>query len=136
MEDLESILSGAARDYLWELYGELVELDARIKKDEQRLHARSQSHESCQRLMAITGIGLLTASALVAHTGDGKQYKNGRDFAASLGLRPREQLSGGGSIHGRRRHPTDGRRAVPGTRRAYKHGQQSKFWLQAEPRWA
>lgn len=95
VEDLENRLSMVARDYLSEMYSELVDLDERIKRYEQRLCALSQQNESCKRLLKIPGIGPLTASAIVAHAGDGKHYKNGREFAASLGLTPREHSSGG-----------------------------------------
>lgn len=42
------------------------------------------------RLLSIPGIGPLTASALVADVGDASTYKSSRDFAASLGLVPRQ----------------------------------------------
>lgn len=45
--------------------------------------------------MKIPGVGVLTASAIVAHVGDARHFKNGRQFAASLGLTPRECSSGG-----------------------------------------
>jgi transposase len=45
--------------------------------------------------MQISGIGPLTATALVAHVGDAKQFKNGRQMAAYLGITPREHSSGG-----------------------------------------
>lgn len=95
IEDLENMLSFSARDYLSELYSELVYLDEQIEKMEKRLHAAVKTNGSCTRLMKIPGIGPLTASAIVAHVGDGKQFKNGRQFSASLGLTPREYSSGG-----------------------------------------
>ncbi|MEM5314358.1 IS110 family transposase [Paraburkholderia sp. JHI869] len=50
-----------------------------------------------QRLMSIPGIGPITASVLAAEMGDGKQYGCGRDFAASVGLVPRQYSTGGRS---------------------------------------
>lgn len=47
-----------------------------------------------QRLLSIPGVGLITASVLAAETGDGKQYSCGRDFAASIGLVPRQYRTG------------------------------------------
>ena len=41
------------------------------------------------------GVGSITATAIIAHAGDATQYKNGRAFAASLGLTPKEHSSGG-----------------------------------------
>lgn len=95
IEDLENLLSFSARDYLSELYSELVYLDEQIEKMEKRLHAAVKANSACTRLMKIPGIGPLTASAIVAHVGDAKQFKNGRQFSASLGLTPREYSSGG-----------------------------------------
>jgi transposase len=46
-------------------------------------------------LLSIPGIGPLTASALVADVGDASTYKSSRDFAASLGLVPRQYSTGG-----------------------------------------
>jgi len=45
--------------------------------------------------MELRGVGPLIASALVAAIGDGKQFSKGRDFAASLGLTPRQHSTGG-----------------------------------------
>lgn len=55
----------------------------------------SRSNEACQRLEAVPGIGRLTASALVATVGKGQAFKSGRQFAAWLGLVPRQYSSGG-----------------------------------------
>jgi transposase len=45
--------------------------------------------------LTIPGIGPITASVLASEVGDGKQYRCGRDFAASLGLVPRQYSTGG-----------------------------------------
>lgn len=95
IEDLDNGLSMVARDYLSELYEEIVECDARIEKYESRIVAFARSDEACKRLQKIPGIGPITATAIVAHAGDATQFKNGRAFAASLGLTPGEHSSGG-----------------------------------------
>ena len=77
------------------LYEELCLWDERIKTIEEQLHSIAKNNESCARLMKIPGVGVLTASAIVAHVGDARHFKNGRQFAASLGLTPRECSSGG-----------------------------------------
>ncbi len=51
--------------------------------------------EVCQRLATVPGIGPVIATALVSSVGDPSQFKNGRQFAAWLGLTPRQQSSGG-----------------------------------------
>lgn len=48
-----------------------------------------------QRLLQLRGVGPLTASALVGALGNGKSFSKGRDFAASLGLTPRQHSTGG-----------------------------------------
>lgn len=48
-----------------------------------------------QRLLSIPGVGPITASVLATEMGDGKQYSCGRDFAASIGLVPRQYSTGG-----------------------------------------
>jgi transposase len=48
-----------------------------------------------QRLLSISGVGPVTASVLAAEMGDGKQYACSRDFAASIGLVPRQYSTGG-----------------------------------------
>lgn len=52
-------------------------------------------NKNCKRLMTIPGIGPITASAIVATIGDGKQFQSGRDLAAWLGLTPLNKSSGG-----------------------------------------
>jgi len=51
--------------------------------------------EIASRLLTIPGIGLITASAMSAEMGDASGFRNGRDFAASLGLVPRQYSTGG-----------------------------------------
>ena len=95
IEDLENRLSMPARDYLSELYAELVSCDELVKKYESRIISFAKNDEACKRLQKIPGIGPITATAIVAHAGDATEYKNGRAFAASLGLTPKEHSSGG-----------------------------------------
>jgi transposase len=95
IEDLENKLSMSARDYLSELYSELVEYDEAIAKYESRIVAFAKGNESCRCIQKIPGVGPLTATAIVAHVGQATQFKNGRAFAACLGLTPREHSSGG-----------------------------------------
>src|SRR2546426_715344 len=64
-------------------------------KDVDQLDTLAQSHPECQRLMTIPGIGPFTATALVAAVSDASAFKNGRQFAAWLGLVPRQYSTGG-----------------------------------------
>nr|WP_322787301.1 IS110 family transposase [Paraburkholderia heleia] len=58
-------------------------------------------NESCQRLATVPGIGPLVATALFSGVGDPLQFKNGRQFAAWLGLTSKQRSSGGKSKLGR-----------------------------------
>jgi transposase len=95
IEDMDNGLSMCARDYLSELYGELVDCDTLVARYETRIKTFSVNNEDCKRLQKIPGVGPLTATAIVAHAGTAKQFKNGRAFAACMGLTPREHSSGG-----------------------------------------
>jgi transposase len=95
IEELNNGLSLSARDYLSELYGELVDCDALVAKYEARIKAFALRDENCKRLLKIPGVGPLTATAIVAHVGTAKHFKNGRAFAACMGLTPKEYSSGG-----------------------------------------
>src|SRR5262249_15781306 len=79
-----------------EAQGELIELDRRIASCDRRIRELYRTSELCQRLGKIEGIGPVTATALVAAVGDQSCFKNGRQFAAWLGLVPKQQSSGGG----------------------------------------
>lgn len=77
-----------------ELLSEIRLLEQRIDAVEQQLTQLSREHPAIQRLQQISGIGLLTSTALVASAGEAKHFKSGRHFAAWLGLTPREFSSG------------------------------------------
>jgi len=74
---------------------ELADLDQRIAAYDRRVRELHRSSELCQRIGKIEGIGPVTATALVAAVGDRTCFKNGRQFAAWLGLVPKQQSSGG-----------------------------------------
>jgi len=95
LEDAENLLSPLFKELLNELYDELVYLDRRIHSLEQKLVTLSAQHEDCQRLLTIPGVGLLTATALMAAIGDVTVFKNGREMAAWLGLVPKQHSTGG-----------------------------------------
>jgi transposase len=78
-----------------QLLEELGTLEARVATYDAQLAQVAQAHPVCQRLMTIPGLGELTATALVAAVSDAAQFNNGRQFAAWLGLVPRQQSTGG-----------------------------------------
>lgn len=84
-----------ARETIGELHDRLRALDERILAYDRKIAALARQSEAAQRLMAIEGIGPITATALVASVGNAVAFKNGRQFAAWLGLTPRQNSSGG-----------------------------------------
>ncbi len=95
LETADNGLSGLFRELLSELYEELVHMDNRVNEIEKKLAGISAQNEDCQRLRSIPGVGLLSATALVAAIGDIGAFKNGRELAAWLGLVPRQHSTGG-----------------------------------------
>src|ERR1700730_13051932 len=63
---------------------------------EQRLRRWLRENSATMRIAAIPGVGLLSATAAIATMGDAKAFKSGREFAAWLGLVPRQTGTGGG----------------------------------------
>jgi transposase len=82
-----------------ELFGKLVEefgaLEKQLAYDQEQPEALATTHPACQRLLAIPGIGPFSATALVAAVREASAFKNGRQFAAGLGLVPRQHATGG-----------------------------------------
>src|ERR1700761_6512692 len=76
-------------------------LDERIKHITEEIEVLANSSESCRQLMTAPGIGPLIASAMVAAIGNGAAFAKGRDFAAWLGLVPKQMSTGDRTILGR-----------------------------------
>ena len=95
LEDATNELTFVFRELLNTLYDEMVHLDERIKLLENKLEIVCKENENCQRLLTIPGVGLLSATAMVAAIGDISVFKNGRELAAWLGLVPRQHSTGG-----------------------------------------
>lgn len=76
-------------------YEMLLMFDKELARCDQELRALSRSSEVCERLMTIPGIGVITAVSLVSAIGNGSVFKNGRHFAAYVGLVPKQRSSGG-----------------------------------------
>lgn len=88
-------LTPLGQELFHKLFGELGKLDAELAYYQDKLEALAQAHPVCQRLLTIPGIGPLTATALIAAVGDAGVFKNGRQFAAWLGLVPNQYSTGG-----------------------------------------
>ena len=78
-----------------ELLEHLRLLDGRIEAHDRELEAQARQCEPACRLMKIRGIGPITALAIVASVGSGREFKNGRQLAAWIGLVPSQFSTGG-----------------------------------------
>lgn len=94
LEDAENELSHASRELFNNLYEEISEKDQKIKKYDLKMETLFKANDSCQKIADIEGIGVITATAIVAAIGDPKVFKNGRHFSAFLGLVPKQYSSG------------------------------------------
>ncbi len=90
---MRKLILGLQHDWIW--------LDRRIEMTTSEIKEVSETEPGCQRLMTIPGIGSLISTAVVAAVGEGEAYDRGRDFAAWLGLVPRQHSTGGRTILGR-----------------------------------
>ena len=90
-----------AREALGSLVEQLRMAQTQILDLEKQLKAWHRTNEASRRLEAIPGVGVITATALVATIGDASQFHSGRQLAAWLGLVPRQYSSGGKARLGR-----------------------------------
>jgi transposase len=95
LEDQENGLSPRFRRLLTGLWDDLRVLDGRLVELDQEITTIAASDPVAKRLQQLRGVGPLIATALVATVGDGSQFSNGRQLAASLGLTPKQNSSGG-----------------------------------------
>jgi transposase len=91
----EDAVPAAARPVLGAMLEMLAELDRRIVMLDREIARRAREDETARRLMTIPGIGPITATALAALAPPPESFAKGRDFAAWLGLVPRQHSSGG-----------------------------------------
>ncbi|HEP6433200.1 TPA: IS110 family transposase [Burkholderia cenocepacia] len=95
LERLVDRLPAILIDTLREQWNGLAELDKQIAGIERRLQMWMREDKACKAIAAIPGVGLLTATAAVATMGDAKTFRSGREFAAWIGLVPKQTGSGG-----------------------------------------
>ena len=84
-----------------DLSGDWRHLDERTDHVTEEIEVLAHSTESCRQLMTVPGIGPIIASAMVAAIGNGAAFAKGRDFAAWLGLVPKQMSTGDRTILGR-----------------------------------
>jgi transposase len=99
--DPSSELPAAARPVLAVIADSLQAIRARIAVLDREIAAKAKADPLAKRLMTIPGVGPVVATALVALAPDASTFRRGRDFAAWLGLTPRQHSSGGKERLGR-----------------------------------
>ena len=95
LEDGENGLPGAMRNLIERLAENLKEMDRQVKELEAQIQKWHRENEASLKLADIPGLGPITASAIVATVGDAREFKNGRQLAAWMGLVPKQSSSGG-----------------------------------------
>jgi len=90
----ETNLSRLTLNNLLELYQSLVQVDKKIERYNEIIENLFDGNEVCERLEKIPGVGKLGATILASVLGNGSGFKNGRHFAAFLGLTPKQHSSG------------------------------------------
>jgi len=95
---LEDDGNGLTTRFRWLLRGlrdELVAFDERIAELDREIEQIAQAEPDAKRLMQLRGVGPIIATAMLATVGDARQFSNGRQMSASLGLTPKQFSSGG-----------------------------------------
>lgn len=84
---MQDLITGLYEDWLW--------LDERVDQIAREIEEIGKQDRDCTRLMTVPGIGPVISTAIVAAIGGGEAFGRGRDFAAWLGLVPRQYSTGG-----------------------------------------
>jgi transposase len=93
--DAYAELPGEFKELLRSLTEHWVQLRAAMAACDARIDRHARQDDRCLRLRAVVGVGPLTADAMVASIGNAREFKNGRQLAAWLGLVPTQHSSGG-----------------------------------------
>ncbi|EMM4015762.1 IS110 family transposase [Salmonella enterica] len=109
-------------------FNKLNELDLQIDDIEKQLTSVARQNETYRRLLDIPGVGPLIATAAVAIMGEASAFKSGREFAAYVGLVPRQTGSGG-----KIRLPGISKRGDKYLRTLFIHGARAAALLTKEP---
>ena len=136
-EEMASSLPAAARKMLRVMIQMLAKLEDRISYLDKEVARRAREDEVVRRLMTIPGIGPIGATAIVALAPPIETFRKGRDFAAWLGLTPKQLSSGGKQKLGRiskMGERTIRRLLIIGgsslVRKATQHGAPAGSWLE------
>ena len=136
IEDPDCALPGPARDTFLVLIEAIRSLDRQIDGFEREIASRAKQDQDARRLVTIPGVGPIIATAMLALAPPPVSFRCGRDFAAWLGLTPRQRSTGGKERLGHitkagertlRRLLIIGAAAV--VKHASKHGAPQESWL-------
>lgn len=94
-DETDARLPGLARQVLVVLAAQIEQLEAAVAALEKQLMAWHRGNPVSQRLATIPGIGPIIATAIAATVTEPSQFRSGREFAAWLGLVPRQNSTGG-----------------------------------------
>ena len=129
-------LPSLARECLASLAEALATVEREAASNERRIHAWHRANAASHNLESIPGIGLITASALVASVSDPSIFKSGRELAAWIGLVPKQSSTGGKDRLGRiskQGNPYLRWLLVAGAMAVIRHGRKADFasnpWL-------
>lgn len=108
IDQADSRIPSALLPMLESLAAQWRSVDAQVEKLNRLLRGLARDNVDARRLMEIPGVGPVTAHAVLAAIGDGKQFETARDFAAWVGLTPRQFGTGGKQRSGRISRAGDG----------------------------
>ena len=94
LEDKDNHLTEVSRQFFQGLYKELITFDEKIAEIDTQTQALLNTNDDYLRLQTIPGIGPIISGHLIAGIEDAKQFKNGRNMAAWVGLTPKQYSSG------------------------------------------
>ncbi len=97
LEDAETNLTPRMRYLLDRLWQEWKSVELEIEELSEQIEAIAQQDAACQRLLTVPGVGPLVSTAMIAAVGNGSAFRKGREFAAWLGLVPKQHSTGGKS---------------------------------------
>ena len=95
LENVNENLTPRMRNLVAMLWSEWKDLELQIAEMNDEVERIASSDEACRRLRQIPGIGPLVATAIVASIGNGAAFRKGREFAAWMGLLPKQHSTGG-----------------------------------------
>jgi transposase len=133
LERLESVVPAMVIETIRQQLKRLKGFDQDIAEIEKKLALWKKEDQAVRRLMSIPGVGLLSATAVVATIGEARTFRSGREFAAFLGLVPRQSGTGGRvKLLGMSKHGDVYLRKllIHGARSVISHAQKCEAWLE------